>query len=1002
MSAWKTSIAATLTLVVLGSVRPVTAVTIPGGGPAKKDCLVVVAADGLGYPAGKTFKGATCADGDVCDGDGVRDGVCRIPTAVCINAADSRCNGATVNAIKVTGKQKGVSGSAAQEFAAQAQALQQRVGELGLPAADFRCTSLVEIPVYVKGPDGKGLWSSGEAMLKLKATTSGGKDGDKAGLVCLPSTVASVTTTTVDTATTSTSTSSTTSTLANGTTTTTTTTLPAPAPPGAGLASEIQSVTVGTDGTVVATFTLTDDTGRPIAPTGSSTSNPNQARVRMTIAHLDATSLTTAGGPLVYTEYLSYVLGGSGNPGFDSGGTFATVDAQSGVYTYTFATKLPGGYPATQTHTVGAQVDRTNPESGGPTLRANPILDFVPAGGAVVTVREPVTTAECNQCHNPLAIHGGGRREIQLCQLCHTQQLTGGAGEFRVMVHKIHRGKNLPSVVDGAVGDTYEFGGHEYARKVKACAGGALATLPCEEDADCPSSTCSGTTTEGVGFPKDLRRCDTCHAEGPTAANYKTHPGPRACASCHDDVNPSVDTTAAGPPGWNHIEAGGDGFAFPDNACVSCHTPDDGELAVHSPSVVGVHTVPERSTQLDGVVADILAASGTPGNPIVIQFSVEDGAGTPIDVKNRKTCSASASNKGAACTVSGDCPGGSCGAEFTVRFAISGPQTDFGGSANPDPSMTPPPYFQPSAVGTVNGVLGDLAGDGTFTFTTNAGNSLPATASGTWRIGLEVRHTVYVDLPYDQIGVSVTEAAHNAVFDFSVDGSDVTPRRTVVATAKCEQCHSEFSYGFSLHGNLRNQVEHCVLCHNPNKTDFDRRKNAVGVGGETMDESIHLKRLIHRIHTGEEMTDPSYVIYGFGSAPLNFTPHDFKEIRFPGNRADCQTCHVKTCRGGSNADAVCTQNNQCSGGGTCMGTELLPLPADVLPTRSTEIVAGVETLAGAPGAPISVACLSCHDGDEARAHAETNTTSSGAEACAVCHDEGSIAPVSEVHAAHVE
>ena len=964
MLARKTSITAVLAL--LGSAVSAAAVAVPGGGPASKDCLVVVMADGLGFPAGKALKGATCADGNACDGDGVRDGVCRIPTAVCVNVALPGCSGATVKAITITSKQKGVGRSAGDAFKAQVQALQQRLGELGLPTAGSPCTSLVEMPVYVKGPTNKGDLKNGRADLKLKAKTSRGKDDDKAQLVCLPNGSPTVTTTTIE-----------------GATTSTTTTLPPP--PGAGLEAVIQAVTVGGDGTVVATFKLTDAAGVPIAPTGDSNGDPEKARVRMTIAHLEENPLATASGTLTYTEYVSYVVSSSsGNPGFDSGGTFATVDAQTGVHTYTFKTKLPAGYAAAQTHTVGAQVDRPNPEAGGPTLHANPIFDFVPVGGPVTTVREPVTTNECNQCHDPLAIHGGGRREIELCQLCHTRQLTGGYGEFRVIVHRIHRGKDLPSIVGGVVGATYEYGGHEYAKKVQACVGGALATLPCEDDADCPSGTCTGTTVVGVGFPKDLRRCDSCHKDGTTATNYKTHPGPRPCTACHDTVNPSLNTTDAGPPGWNHIQDGAAGFAFPDNACVSCHTADDGELALDVASITGAHTIPERSQQLAGLKTQILQASGTAGNPVVVDFSVKDDAGTPLDVKYRKTCSASASNKGTACTDNAECPGGMCGFEFTVRFVISGPQTDFGGAANPDPSMTPPPYFQPSAVGTsVNGTLSDMAVDGTFTFTTNAANSLPASAAGTWRVGLEVRHTVYIDLPYQRTDVSVTEAALNVVRDFSVDGSAVAPRRMPVDTAACESCHSEFSYGFSLHGNLRNQVEYCVLCHNPNKSDFDRRKNAIALGVDAATEPINLKHLIHKLHRGEEMADDHYLIYGFGSAPLNFTPHDFKEIRFPGNLADCTTCHT--------GDSY-----------------TLPIAdgAPVLPTRRTIVTgatpgAAVEIAAGS-APPITDACTSCHDSEAALAHAETNITSSGAEACAVCHGEGSVAAVSEVHAAHVE
>jgi hypothetical protein len=184
----------TTVLALLGSPIWAASVTIPGGGPAKKDCLVVVMADGLGFPDGKTFTGSTCADGNPGDGDGVRDGVCRIPTAVCVNVALPKCSGATVNTVTLTSKQKGVSGGAAQSFGQQTQALQQRLGELGLPTADFKCTSLVEMPVYLKGPDKKGEIKSGRAVLKLKAKTSKGKDNDKAELVCLPNGAPSITT----------------------------------------------------------------------------------------------------------------------------------------------------------------------------------------------------------------------------------------------------------------------------------------------------------------------------------------------------------------------------------------------------------------------------------------------------------------------------------------------------------------------------------------------------------------------------------------------------------------------------------------------------------------------------------------------------------------------------------------------------------------------------------------------------------------------------------------
>src|SRR5262249_601316 len=147
------------------------------------------------------------------------------------------------------------------------------------------------------------------------------------------------------------------------------------------------------------------------------------------------------------------------------------------------------------------------------------------AGGTVSAVIQDTSTTECNSCHNPLQAHGGGRREVGLCRLCHTGQAgaidpdTGNTLDFRVMIHKIHAGKQLPTVLNGPVGTRYEFIGFQgavstFGEKVSACryfdAGqnaevpGPLTGVACTADADCGSAgaivgTCDGATTVGVG-----------------------------------------------------------------------------------------------------------------------------------------------------------------------------------------------------------------------------------------------------------------------------------------------------------------------------------------------------------------------------------------------------------------------------------------------------------------------------------------------------------------------
>src|SRR5207249_6097351 len=144
-------------------------------------------------------------------------------------------------------------------------------------------------------------------------------------------------------------------------------------------------------------------------------------------------------------------------------------------------------------------------------------------------------------------------------------------------------------------------------------------------------------------------------------------------------------------------------------------------------------------------------------------------------------------------------------------------------------------------------------------------------------------------------------------------------------------CHGVFSQGFSVHGGSRNRVEYCVVCHNPSESDFDGR--VVVTGADPATQPISLKHLLHKVHTGDELTERPYVVYGF-----NGSVNDFGEVLFPGNRADCQQCHLAE-------------------------TYFLPLPAGVLPTRTSEIMGGVETPVGSsPRTPQS--CLSGH-GDAA-------------------------------------
>ncbi|MCX8071181.1 MAG: OmcA/MtrC family decaheme c-type cytochrome [Candidatus Binatia bacterium] len=680
-----------------------------------------------------------------------------------------------------------------------------------------------------------------------------------------------------------------------------------PTPVGQGVKSAIVDASFDDSRRLRVLFTLTADDGTPLTPVLTATQNPAQARVRFTLAHIEE----YAGGGEFNRSFDRYVNDiNRTRPAYDSGGTLETVDATRGLYRYTFRRTLEN-VVAGATYTVGLQVDRL---LEGVQRSANPVFDFVPGGGTP-QIRAGSTTAQCNSCHDPLVAHGN-RRELRLCTLCHTQEAVDERGrsvDMGVMVHKIHRGKELPSVVSGPPGTKY-----------------AIYSSFQRQDIVFAEKHADGTVT-GVGFPRAIEYCAVCHSDGATASYHLTRPSTAACTSCHDDVNPSTQPTAAGEPGTNHFQ----GRGFEDGDCAFCHEADSGrEFDV---SVAGAHVVPGRSRQLAGLAVNIvgLRDHGAGQRPTV-SFRVTDRNGTALTDLSRLN---------------------------RLAFTLSGPTTEYA-------SML-------VAVAAGAGASGTLAGpDESGLFTYRFPFPIPASASGTWAIGAEARRQVTL-AGIDPIGPKTfQEAASNPVVTFSVDGSAPVVRRAVVDDQLCAQCHGDFSVDFSVHGNLRNSMEYCVMCHNPDQTDVARRRRdsaAVAAGDATA--TIDFKVLIHKIHTGEELEQKPYIVYGFGPPPVNFTRFDFSEVLFPGDRRNCRTCHLAS-------------------------TYLIPpFPGPAKGSLLTHLdpVTGNEVVDGREG-PITSACTSCHDGAVAKAHAATQTTSAGHEACAVCHAEGRSFPVSGAHA----
>ncbi len=239
-----------------------------------------------------------------------------------------------------------------------------------------------------------------------------------------------------------------------------------------GLEVNITSANIAADGTITATVTFTDPKGVPLALDGIET--PGEISAGMIVATI----------PAGQSQYVDYSFRTRANDVTGAMVTQATADSGGswektgpGEYLYTFGTRAPSSIDRSATHTIGAYArrDLTEFDLGRPSDDA--VFTFVPDGSPVTVVRDVVTTATCNNCHDRLTAHGR-RHSVELCVLCHTPQSTDNRSpntvDFKVMIHKIHAGAELPN----AETDPY---------------------------------TIAGTDFSHVVFPADVRRCAVCH-----------------------------------------------------------------------------------------------------------------------------------------------------------------------------------------------------------------------------------------------------------------------------------------------------------------------------------------------------------------------------------------------------------------------------------------------------------------------------------------------------------
>ena len=695
-------------------------------------------------------------------------------------------------------------------------------------------------------------------------------------------------------------------------------------PPTGTATATITSVTFNPDNAVVTfTFAATDIAGNPVpadillTPSGS-----NLAYARFTIAKLvPGQEFPRSGG--TYRTPNEWFYYGPRSHRSPSQLTFG-----GGVYTFTFVEDVvlnlsEAGY----THRVGIEIYGI---PNGP-RSVNPTFDFVPdqAGPSYTftQTRDIVTTAACNECHDPLgytpSFHGSRRVETRYCGLCHNANndlapQSGALGApsvpipFAKLVHGIHTGQDLLVFEDGVnIGDFTEI------------------TYPAWQD---------------------IRNCTKCYKGAANSGNWRTVPSIAACGSCHTDVD---FATGAG-----HL-----GGSQNNTTCGLCHNPDVLDIGVSHRTENVTPNNPDVPSGLANFKYSIDNVTVNDNVAVVTFHITKDGA--PLSLSPYPpTGFTGGPGFLLAWTLPQD--GISAPADYNNRNSPAPPSSSTGNGAGDAPSVS----------------LASVAGSAT----------LVDNATKTYRVSLtaapfpadaEMR-AVALQSYFSQTVGTTSVGRHTPSVHKKVTGD--AERRTVVKSGYtnndpvngqpigCLECHETIE----AHGGSRvNNVQICVICHNPNKSSSGRTVDPANINPEVVaalgsepltypEASNNFKNMIHGIHAATDRP------YEFVRNRLNGILVLGNEITFPGNLKHCLKCHIGTTYGAAQpANVLLTTTKSTTG---------------VASETRAQIIAARNTVSNATdlvNSPTASACYGCHASIATASHmvqmgGDINSTRTGA------------------------
>ena len=625
-----------------------------------------------------------------------------------------------------------------------------------------------------------------------------------------------------------------------------------------------------------------------------------------------------------------------------------------GYYTYTFTTDITDPtktngvvYEPGKTHRIAIQLSYQN--AAGETVLVNPYFDFtIGADGKSITVTDPNATRvmadinSCNGCHEKLALHGGGRVDVQYCVMCHnpgtTDANSGNVLTMSTMTHKIHAGRGLATA---AGGENYIIWGYQNSKH----------------------------DYSEVGFPQDLRNCAVCHSSDPTKTktptpqgdNWKSQVSKEACLTCHasktgstwDDGHILYAQRFHGPSATAQSLTNAD--------CFRCHTQgtDFGSDTVHW------NQNEENAAKYKMVIES--ASYDAAARKVTVKYHLADPTNGDA-AYNLVTPDCTYTGTAGICVPPGSRP--TINAKFgNLRFYVAYQNM----LADQFPTVTEFTSYNNGGSG-ANAYAHMGVNDGSNHYTIDIpipADSANAVAGGTARVlsigqikENKLRATSAA-IPRPEVVPTelINTLAQNTFMDVVLSGS-MQARRDVVSNEKCNVCHGALgstsgsnTADTAFHSGARNTVESCALCH-----DANRASSTVMTNGIAWNESYQFKRMIHGIHGNSKRLYPfthgNSVVGAFcnPSNPASVAPlcdpnltlasdveNYAAEVAWPGVGINCNACHVNNSY----------QTDPGTLGAVILKGPTFGAPADPNPNNWKVI------------SPKAASCTACHDSSAA-------------------------------------